>query len=171
MKKMITIILIFIVTIIIINGNNSNIDEMIRIRVIANSNSEYDQKVKMSVSDEISKNLYNLLKDENNINKARKIIKSNLANIDVIVNNLLTNEKYSYNINYGMNEFPEKEYNGKIYKEGKYESLLVTLGQGNGDNWWCILFPPLCLIEAKDEEKNETIEYKSFFKEIIDKIF
>jgi stage II sporulation protein R len=168
---MITIILIFIVTIIIINGNNSNIDEMIRIRVIANSNSEYDQKVKMSVSDEISKNLYNLLKDENNINKARKIIKSNLANIDVIVNNLLTNEKYSYNINYGMNEFPEKEYNGKIYKEGKYESLLVTLGQGNGDNWWCILFPPLCLIEAKDEEKNETIEYKSFFKEIIDKIF
>lgn len=171
MKKMITIILIFIVTIIIINGNNSNIDEMIRIRVIANSNSEYDQKVKMSVSNEISKNLYNLLKDENNINKARKIIKNNLANIDDIVNNLLTNEKYSYNINYGMNEFPEKEYNGKIYKEGKYESLLVTLGQGNGDNWWCILFPPLCLIEAKDEEKNETIEYKSFFKEIIDKIF
>ena len=144
---------------------------MIRIRVIANSNSEYDQKVKMSVSNEISKNLYNLLKDENNINKARKIIKNNLANIDDIVNNLLTNEKYSYNINYGMNEFPEKEYNGKIYKEGKYESLLVTLGQGNGDNWWCILFPPLCLIEAKDEEKNETIEYKSFFKEIIDKIF
>lgn len=172
MKKLTSVILIFIATIFIINGNNANIDEMIRIRVIANSNSKYDQKLKMSVSNELSKNLYNLLKDETNINNARTLIKNNLSNIDDTVNKLLKDERYSYNINYGMNEFPKKEYNGTIYKEGKYESLLVTLGQGKGDNWWCILFPPLCLLDAtKEEENNENIEYKSFFKEIIDKIF
>ena len=65
MKKLISVILILIATNFIINGNNANIDEMIRIRVIANSNSEYDQKLKMSVSNELSKNLYNLLKDDN----------------------------------------------------------------------------------------------------------
>ena len=78
MKKLISVILIFIATIFIINGNNANIDEMIRIRVIANSNSEYDQKLKMNVSNELSKNLYNLLKDETNVNNARTLIKNNL---------------------------------------------------------------------------------------------
>ena len=67
MKKLISVILILIATIFIINGNNANIDEMIRIRVIANSNSEYDQKLKMSVSNELSKNLYNLIKKQTNI--------------------------------------------------------------------------------------------------------
>ena len=79
----------------------------------------------------------------------------------------LVNEDYSYSINYGLNYFPEKEYNGKTYKEGKYESLLVTLGKGEGNNWWCILFPPLCLVEA--EESEEEVEYDFFFKNIIDK--
>ena len=79
----------------------------------------------------------------------------------------LVNEDYSYNINYGLNYFPEKEYNGKTYKEGKYESLLVTLGKGEGNNWWCILFPPLCLVEA--EESEEEVEYGFFLKNIIDK--
>ena len=94
MKKLISVILIFIATIFIINGNNANIDEMIRIRVIANSNSEYDQKLKMSVSNELSKNLYNLLKDETNINNARTLIKNNLSNIDDTVNKLLKNENF-----------------------------------------------------------------------------
>lgn len=171
MKKTISIILIFIATIFTINGNNKNIDDMIRIRVIANSNTEYDQKLKNSISSELSKNLYELLKDENNVNNARTIIKNNLGNISETLDTLLKDETYSYNINYGMNEFPKKEYNGKTYKEGKYESLLVTLGQGNGDNWWCILFPPLCLIDATKEENTDNIEYKSFFKEVFDKIF
>ncbi|MBO5530582.1 MAG: stage II sporulation protein R [Bacilli bacterium] len=54
------------------------------------------------------------------------------------------------------------------YKEGNYESLVVTLGEGKGDNFWCVLFPPLCLLEAEDNSSSE-IEYKFFVKELIDK--
>ena len=64
--------------------------------------------------------------------------------------------------------FQKKNYKGVIYEEGYYESLVVTLGSGNGNNWWCVLFPPLCLMEGEDNNTDE-IEYKSFVKEMIDK--
>ena len=61
---------------------------------------------------------------------------------------------------------PEKEYKGVKYKEGYYESWVITLGEGEGNNWWCVLFPPLCLVEAEEADE---VEYKFFIKELIDK--
>ena len=69
-----------------------------------------------------------------------------------------------YEVDFGYNLFPEKKYKGVVYKEGYYESVVVTLGKGEGNNWWCVLFPPLCLMET-DESNLEEIEYKSFIKE------
>ena len=162
MKK--TLILLIIP--IILTSINFKDDDLIRIRVIANSNSEYDQKVKMNLSNILKDELYMLLKDEKNIDSARKTIKNNIDNIDNIVNDNV--KDYKYNINYGLNYFPKKEYNGKVYKEGNYESLLITLGEGKGDNWWCILFPPICLVEA---EESENVEYDFFLKNIFTKLF
>ena len=68
--------------------------------------------------------------------------------------------------NLGLNYFPEKEFKGITYDEGYYESLVITIGEGKGDNWWCVLFPPLCMLEA---EESTDVEYKSFVKEIVDK--
>ena len=165
MKKLMIILLI---PLLISSMNiNNNKDDMLRIRVIANSNSEHDQQVKNEVSNNLKIKLYDLLKDETNIDTARKIINNNIDTLSEDIEKNLVNEDYSYSINYGLNYFPEKEYNGKTYKEGKYESLLVTLGKGEGNNWWCILFPPLCLVEA--EESEEEVEYGFFFKNIIDK--
>ena len=82
----------------------------------------------------------------------------------------MKNESYSYTLDYGMHYFPKKEYKGVIYEEGEYESLLVTLGEGNGKNWWCVLFPPMCLREA-EENNTDDVEYKSFIKTIIEKYF
>ena len=79
--------------------------------------------------------------------------------------------EYSYSIDYGMHEFPLKTYKGVTYEAGEYESLLVTLGEGKGDNWWCVLFPPLCLLEADESVDTNKIEYKSFVKEILEKYF
>lgn len=166
--KRLMIILLIPLLICSMNINNDK-DDMLRIRVIANSNSEHDQKVKTEISNNLKIKLYDLLKDENNIDNARKIINNNIDTLREDIEKSLVNEEYSYNINYGLNYFPKKEYNGKTYKEGKYESLLVTLGKGEGNNWWCILFPPLCLVEA--EESEEEVEYDFFFKNIIDKIF
>ena len=84
----------------------------------------------------------------------------------------MKNDNYDNNVevNYGMNYFPEKTYKGVKYKEGEYESLVVTLGKGEGNNFWCVLFPPLCLLEAEEDDTNE-VEYTSFVKELIDKYF
>ena len=67
-----------------------------------------------------------------------------------------------------MNYFPEKEYHGVNYESGNYESLVITLGNGIGNNWWCVMFPPLCLLEAKNENTDE-INYKFYVQEIIEK--
>ena len=78
----------------------------------------------------------------------------------------MQNYNLPYSINFGLNYFPEKEYKGIVYEEGYYESLLITLGEGKGNNWWCVLFPPLCLLEA---EENTEVEYTSLVGELLEK--
>lgn len=140
-------------------------EDAIRIRVVPNSNEKEDQNIKLKVKDELESSMYDLLKEAKTSEEAEKIITKNLSQIDKDINNLLIKEKYNkgYVVNFGLNYFPEKEYKGISYEKGYYKSLLVTLGEGKGDNWWCVLFPPLCLIE--DEEDTE---YKSLVKQIID---
>ena len=72
----------------------------------------------------------------------------------------------SFHIHYGKNYFPQKEYKDIIYESGEYESLVITLGEGKGENFWCVLFPPLCFIE-----EDSKVEYKSIIKELIEKHF
>ena len=145
-------------------------DDALRIRVVPNSNSDYDQEIKGKVRGELEVTMYDMLKEADSSEEARSIIKDNLEQIKVDVGDVLKNNNYDkpFEVNFGYNYFPEKEYKGVTYDEGYYESLLVTLGEGKGDNWWCVLFPPLCLIEA---EENTDVEYKSLVKELIDKYF
>lgn len=147
-------------------------NEAIRIRVIANSNSNEDQSVKKKVRDELQVKLADLLKDATTIDEVRKILNDNLEEFDFTVEKVLdkNNVRMNFDVDYGLNYFPEKEFKGVTYEEGYYESIVVTLGKGEGDNWWCVLFPPLCLMEAEEENIDE-VEYKSFIKEILDKFF
>lgn len=173
MKKILIILSIIIVILSLNKTEKITIPkESIRFRVIANSNSEHDQNTK----NELVKNLYQEIETINNYSKdiktSREIINNNIHNFEKVVKNTIQNEIYkdNYDINYGENYFPEKEYKGVSYEEGKYESLVITLGDGLGDNFWCVLFPPLCLLEAEENDTNK-IEYTSFIKEIIDKYF
>lgn len=176
MKKTIITLMIIISIYILIGIKTETIIEIpndaIRIRIIGNSNSEYDQEKKQEIRKEVQLYMQQLLKDAKNTEEARNIINENINNIKSNVDSYLTkiNYKQNYNINFGLNYFPEKEYKGIKYKEGLYESLLITLGEGKGNNWWCVLFPPICLLEAEETQTNE-IEYKSFVKEIIEKYF
>ncbi len=173
MKK---VILLFFIGLIILNIKTTKAgiveipNEAIRLRVIANSNSNYDQQVKMKVKDNLENTIYDILKDTTNVDEARNLINNNMYKINNSIKDILVSEKYNldYDINFGKNYFPEKEYNGILYQEGYYESILVTLGNGEGDNWWCVLFPPLCLLEA---EESDEVEYKFFVQELIDKYF
>lgn len=176
MKKTLLILGIIITTYITIGVKAEKLVEIpensIRIRVIANSNSDYDQEKKQELRKEVQLYMQDLLKEAKTVNDARNIINNNLDNINTNIDNYLHNLNYNttYSINFGLNYFPKKEYKGIKYKEGLYESLLITLGEGKGNNWWCVLFPPICLLEADETETNE-IEYKSFVKEIIEKYF
>lgn len=172
-KKILLVIVICFIMINVVNGKEKKTipEEAIRLRVVANSDSEYDQEIKMKVKEKIQKELSLLLSDVNDIMETRLVIANNFTRLDNLVNDVLKEEDYKlgYKINYGYNYFPEKEYNGEIYEEGEYESLLITLGEGNGSNWWCVLFPPLCIIEA--EEDTEEVRYESFFSNFIKNLF
>jgi len=167
MKKIIIILFILTIVNLVIN-TDSKIEipsNAIRFRIIANSNSKEDQALKKIIKNDIEPGLMNKIYQAKSHDEAKKNIISYIPNIDK------TMKKYdtSYEINYGNNYFPEKEYKGVTYKAGEYESLVITLGDGLGDNWWCVLFPPLCLLEA-DENNLEETEYKLYINKIIDSI-
>ena len=174
MKKII-VLLIALLCLYFCNKNKvyaENIipDSAIRFRVIANSNTIYDQNIKIQIRNTLQNEIFKLIKDSNSIENTRNIIKEHQKELYNITNNKLKELGYdnSFEINYGYNYFPEKIYKGIEYKEGYYESLVVTLGEGNGDNFWCVLFPPLCLIESNDSSTSD-VEYKFFIKEFIKK--
>lgn len=172
MKKIICLLIgIFIFYVFISNSLAKSLtipNDAIRIRIIPNSNSSFDQDIKKKVKDKIEITMYDLLKDAKSSKEAYDIIENNLELVDKDVQKVLNFENYDkgYNVNFGKNYFPQKEYKGIKYEEGYYESLLITLGKGEGDNWWCVLFPPLCLIEG---EENDSVEYKSIVMEILNK--
>ena len=171
MKYILSIIIVIITYVIISNvvvANNLIPDDAIRVRVIANSNDDYDQQIKYEVKDIVENDMYNILNGVKDLNDARNKISSNLTSVENDIDLYLKNKDYNlgFDINFGYNYFPKKEFKGITYKEGYYESVVVTLGSGNGDNWWCVLFPPLCLIEA---EESSDIEYTSLVKELISK--
>lgn len=142
--------------------------EAIRFRVLANSNTDYDQSIKQEVAISVQQEISEILQGETNISKARIKLKNNLTKINTKIKDIFSKENYTltYDINFGLNYFPQKEFKGITYNEGYYESLLITIGNGDGDNWWCVLFPPLCVLEV---EESTEVEYKSLVKEVLDK--
>lgn len=171
MKKVLIVLAIIFLGYIFINSNKDYYvipDESIRFRVIANSNSVYDQYVKKEVKESLEKSFYKDLSNVDNIDSSRKIINNNLDNYKKIVQNKLDELSYNkdFTISYGLNYFPEKEYKGVIYEEGNYESLVIKLGSGEGNNFWCVLFPPICTLETEEETD---VEYRFLIKDLFDK--
>lgn len=172
MKKTIIILLCIIGTYTFIGSTFAKDfkipDEAIRVRIIPNSNTPEDQNIKLKVKQEIEESLYELLKDTKGIEEARLKITNNMSLLDKKIGNILLKENYplGFQLDFGYHYFPEKEYKNITYEAGYYESVLITLGKGEGDNWWCVLFPPLCMLEV---EENTEVEYTSLVKELMNK--
>lgn len=163
MKKILIIIALIIGYSIYQKENKVIIpNESIRIRIIANSNEIEDLIEKKNIKEKIEDELFELISKCNNINEARDVINKNSEKVDSIIKN---NINTKYHINYGINYFPKKVYRDIIYKEGNYESLVITLGEGLGENWWCVLYPPLCLID--ENTTTSDVEYKSYILELL----
>lgn len=162
MKKLIT--LLAFISFIFLLTSNSSLEiptESIRFRIIASSNSFKDQQLKQKIKNDLVNNIIPNILTDVSIQESKNLINNSINKIEDILN------KYdiSYKINFGQNFFPQKDYQGITYPAGNYESLVITLGEGLGDNWWCVLYPPLCLIENNFDSSN--IEYRSYIKDII----
>lgn len=170
------ILLVLIVFCINVGGKASSSiiipKDAIRFRVIANSNSIEDQQTKKAVKDQLTSFLQPILLENKTKKQMKASLLENKTEMETVVQNELREENRSlpYTIDYGMHYFPEKEYQGVTYQEGEYESLVVRLGKGEGENFWCVLFPPLCLLEGEKTE-SEKVEYTSFIQEILDSLF
>lgn len=167
MKKIVIIVAIIVCTLSLNKNYELNKNNTIRFRVIANSDTLEDQEIKKEIVKNVS-GVINESQKSTSIEETRNYINNKLPEFNEVVEKTLleNNDKRDFKINYGLNYFPKKELYNEEFPEGMYESLVITLGEGQGDNFWCILFPPLCMIE-----ENEDYEYKSFFKEIFDNIF
>ena len=143
---------------------------VVRIHIRANSNNEIDQAVKLKVRDEITLYLGDVLQNCKDKNEALSKIKQSMPKLEEIANTTLerNNFDYSSSVSVDKSYFPEKEYDGYIFPEGTYDALIIELGTGEGDNWWCVAFPPLCFVPDGGEGE---IVYKSWVKEILDEIF
>lgn len=167
MKKIIYLVL-FVIVIIFVSKPRYNLSgDMVRFRVIPNSNSSIDILIKEKVVNELSTLLF---KDSNDINETRNNVVNNLDKVNLSIDKVFKENNYNlkYKVKYGMNYFPRKEYNNIEFEAGEYESLVVEIGEAKGNNYWCILYPPLCMV---DYEKDEKIEYKSKIYEVLSKWF
>jgi stage II sporulation protein R len=162
-------------------------DEAIRLRILANSNSDEDQALKRKIRDEVNAEITKWVEELTSIDAARTLIQNRLPEIEVIVERVLQEENVNqtFTVNYGKSvSFPTKIYGSFIYPAGQYEAILISLGQGEGNNWWCVLFPPLCFLDfgngdavdttnsvALVAEEEETVEVKFFIIEWFSKLF
>ena len=166
MKKIIYIVLILIVLSFFFKDNNNYLPEdSIRFRIIPNSNEAGDQALKKNIKKDLEKNLFVLVAESKSAEETRRIIAENQN----VVEETLDKYNIKYNIKYGINHFPTKEFDGITYEEGDYESLVIELGEAKGNNWWCVMYPPLCLLEQKNKE--EDVKYTSYVGELISSIF
>ena len=124
-------------------------DNIFRLHVLANSNSKEDQELKYKVRDELIKYMNNLCKNITSKEEAIKIAQKNIENFKKIAKKTITSSGYSYDVNLeiGNFNFPTKKYGDISFPSGSYDALRVKIGKAKGENWWCVMFPPLCFID------------------------
>ncbi|MCQ6274602.1 stage II sporulation protein R [Bacillus sp. V3B] len=124
-------------------------NDAIRLRILANSDSVQDQEIKRLVRDEVNKEITKWVSAIASKEKAKKIMQSGLPELQQIAEQVLEKENVNQTVKveFGKVEFPTKLYGQFLYPAGEYEAILITLGEGVGANWWCVLFPPLCFLD------------------------
>ncbi|MCL7747913.1 stage II sporulation protein R [Halalkalibacter alkaliphilus] len=200
MKPNVVIYLLFSLFVLIMNWESQNAvavaslhnevsqEEAVRLRILANSDSVRDQALKREIRDEVNAAITEMVLGVGDLEEGKAMIEDNLAKIEDIVERELAKMgmDQSFEVSFSKVEFPTKLYGDIVYPAGLYDAVLITLGEGKGENWWCVLFPPLCFldmangdavaadaegeVEQTDENDMEEVEVKFFVVEIFSKI-
>lgn len=172
MKKYIYFILPMVLTVLILNGcksiNNDSKDysleltelnyydikdKLIRFHVIANSDTDEDQNLKLKVRDKVVEKLSEKLINVNSLEEAENVLQENIDYVNEIAKEVIKENNYTYEVNTMLSyeNFPDKVYGDYVFPQGNYEAFRVIIGEGKGQNWWCVMFPSLCFV---DESKS-----------------
>ena len=129
-------------------------NKLIRFHVIANSDSVEDQALKLKVRDKVLEYISPKLKEASSIDASREILKENDENIIKICETVIESNDYAYGVKTTMSKenFPVKSYGNITLPQGNYEAYRIVIGEGNGKNWWCVMFPPLCFVDITKGE-------------------
>ncbi len=141
--------------------------EVLRFHVIANSDSDEDQSLKLKVKEAVLLALRPKLADAKTAKEAEAIISSNMKEIEAVADAVIKEEGYSYKSKgvLGKTTFPIKQYGDMVFPAGEYEAFRILLGKAQGKNWWCVMFPTLCYVDETYDVITE--ENKEQFREIL----
>lgn len=156
-------------------------EEAIRLRILANSDSLQDQLLKRNIRDAVNMEIAEWITGVDDIEEAKLTIANKIESIEDIVLNELKKlgQDQSFEVTFSSVQFPTKLYGNLVYPAGMYDAVLITLGEGKGENWWCVLFPPLCFLDFNHSEVDEgtdvasndnEVEVRFFFIEVFNKL-
>lgn len=145
---------------LIYNKKGSLNDKVIRFHVLANSDSNLDQEVKIKVKDKVISYVEPLLHDSVSLEESKSILIANEKNIIRVANEVLeeNGQTYTTSVEIGKFNFPVKSYGDIVFPSGEYDAFRIKLGKAEGKNWWCVMFPPLCFIDTKNAVSSKKVE-------------
>ena len=170
MKKIIfaVIALAVVLTVIIATPSGTSNADFLRIHIRADSNDQADQNVKFAVKNAVVDYLTPYLASAKTKQQAMSVVKSQLSEIEKVCDKVLQANGFTYVSHAKLCEeqFPDRSYGDVTLAAGVYDALIIELGSGSGNNWWCVVYPPLCFVGGESNGTN-TIVYKSKLLEII----
>lgn len=170
-----SVIIGFILTVIITttakgysaNIQNSIAEEVIRFHVLANSDSQKDQALKLKVKNSVINMLSKELENSKSKNNTKEMLIKNIPNIKAKALEVIKENGYNYPVSVSIENsyFPTKTYGDISLPAGEYEALKIEIGNAKGQNWWCVMFPPLCFVDVTVKEAPE--KDKNLLKDIL----
>lgn len=153
------ITLIILIGILPVHGEEAVYDSVLRLHVLANSDSEEDQALKLRVRDRILSDSAHLFENCSSREDAKAVVEENLSLLCDIATDEVREAGYSYSVSVELSEeqYPRKDYESFCFPSGNYLSLKIKIGEAEGQNWWCVLFPPLCLSAASKSAEDQFI--------------
>jgi len=159
---------------VFINGNRNEeqADAYLRVHIRANSNSETDQSVKYLVKEAVVDYLTPKIAEGSTFSQVYEVLNNNLEGIEEVADKVLQAHGFSYTSKASLKDeyFPTRSYGEYTLENGYYDALIVELGSGSGNNWWCVVYPPLCFI-GSEGSSYKNIKYKSKLVEIVQNFF
>lgn len=154
------------------NSQSSSQEQYLRIHIRANSNLTTDQNIKYKIKDELVKYLTPLVVECESFDSVVDMVETHKKDMENICDDILSDNGFNYTSKVSLNEeyFPTRAYGEYVLESNFYDAIIVELGEAIGDNWWCVVYPPLCFVETKQLDTNNIV-YKSKLLEIIRKFF